>query len=137
MSPGPLPGFRPGPAAPAADIAALSQQIATLTAQLAALRAEVQGQCVHQALNGDLTFPANPQKIRAGVIGNSITLDAGGCRIDGVVLSLNAAAQVSISAANLRVDTPVANFAGMVQCTTITATTVVGASYTPGAGNVW
>jgi hypothetical protein len=28
-------------------------------------------------------------------------------------------------------------FSGIVQCDTIIATTVVGTTYTPGAGNVW
>jgi hypothetical protein len=35
------------------------------------------------------------------------------------------------------VDAAMATFSGVVQCQTLIATTVVGTSYTPGAGNVW
>ena len=37
----------------------------------------------------------------------------------------------------VQVDAPMAQFSGVVKCETLIATTVVGTSYTPGAGNIW
>jgi uncharacterized protein involved in type VI secretion and phage assembly len=72
----------------------------------------------------------------------SVTLEhAGGTRI-----TLNAAGQVQVqanatvevNAASVNVHAPVATFDGMINCTTLIASTgVVSPSYTPGAGNVW
>ena len=62
------------------------------------------------------------------------------------VITLNGAGQVEIranatvevTAAALNVHAPVANFDGMINCTTLIASTgVVSPSYTPGVGNVW
>jgi hypothetical protein len=35
------------------------------------------------------------------------------------------------------VDAAMAKFSGVVKCEVLIATSVVGTSYTPGAGNVW
>jgi hypothetical protein len=35
------------------------------------------------------------------------------------------------------VDSPMSKFSGVVECDTLIAQSVVSASYTPGAGNVW
>jgi hypothetical protein len=37
----------------------------------------------------------------------------------------------------MSVNAAMAQFSGVVQCSTLIATTVVGTNYTPGAGNVW
>lgn len=47
------------------------------------------------------------------------------------------AATVDVSAGSVNVDSAIATFSGTIQCQTIIATTVVGTTYTPGAGNVW
>jgi hypothetical protein len=44
---------------------------------------------------------------------------------------------VSVSAATVNVDAGMAKFSGVVQCDTLIANSVVGTSYTPGAGNIW
>jgi hypothetical protein len=43
----------------------------------------------------------------------------------------------TLTSSTLRGQTAMARFDGVVQCDTIIANSVVGASYTPGAGNVW
>lgn len=88
--------------------------------------------------------------------GQKVTLDDGATKVrvedssgnsldmspSGVVLT--AASQLKISAATIQVDCGSANvnsamwtYSGVIQCSTIIASSVVGASYTPGAGNVW
>ena len=43
-----------------------------------------------------------------------------------------------VTASVVNVHAPVANFDGVINCTTLIASTgVVSPSYTPGAGNVW
>lgn len=63
--------------------------------------------------------------------GTRMTLDPAG-RVE-----VQANATVDITAAALNVHAPVAVFDGLVQCQTVIASSVVSASYTPGAGNVW
>lgn len=47
------------------------------------------------------------------------------------------AATVNVSASMVRVDAGMSRFSGVVQADTVIANTVVGTSYTPGAGNIW
>ena len=47
------------------------------------------------------------------------------------------ASQVEVSAGMVKVDAGMSKFSGVVKCDTLIATTVVGSTYTPGAGNVW
>ncbi len=63
--------------------------------------------------------------------GSHITMDAGG-RVD-----IQANATVDITAAALNAHVPVAVFDGLIQCQTLITSSVVSASYTPGAGNIW
>jgi hypothetical protein len=44
---------------------------------------------------------------------------------------------VNVTAPQVSVSAAMSTFSGIVQCDTIIATTVVGTTYTPGAGNVW
>jgi uncharacterized protein involved in type VI secretion and phage assembly len=64
--------------------------------------------------------------------GCSITMDVAG----NVKVQANLACEITASIVN--VHAPVANFDGMVNCTSLIASaSVVSPSYTPGAGNVW
>lgn len=63
--------------------------------------------------------------------GSSIRIDLAG------TITITANATVDVSAAAVNVRAPIATFDGLVQCQTLIATTVVGGTYTPGAGNVW
>ena len=47
------------------------------------------------------------------------------------------AAQVDLTASVLTVNAGMSKFSGVVQCDTLIANSVVSASYTPGAGNVY
>ena len=62
--------------------------------------------------------------------GTSIGLNAGG--------GLNmAAATAAVSAGEVDVSAAMSNFSGVVKSNTLVTDSVVSASYTPGAGNVW
>jgi uncharacterized protein involved in type VI secretion and phage assembly len=70
--------------------------------------------------------------------GNSIKLEASGITINASAkVTLNAGATVDVSAGMVNVNAGMSKFSGVVQCDTIIATTVVGTTYTPGAGNIW
>ena len=83
--------------------------------------------------------------------GHKLEMDDGGQTVtlthsNGSVVRFTAAGQieiqanatVEITASALNVHTPVANFDGMVNCTTLSASVgVVSPMYTPGAGNIW
>ena len=69
--------------------------------------------------------------------GNSLKLEPGG-------ITVNSAAKVTINASVVEIDSGVlsvnaamARFAGVVQCDTLISNSVVSASYSPGAGNIW
>ena len=83
--------------------------------------------------------------------GHHLELDEGAMTVtlthsNGSVIRMNAAGQIEIqanatvevTAASLNVHTPVANFDGIINCTTMVASVgVVSPMYTPGLGNVW
>jgi uncharacterized protein involved in type VI secretion and phage assembly len=46
-------------------------------------------------------------------------------------------ASLTVTAPSVTVNAAMAQFTGAVQCETLIANTVVGTSYTPGAGNIW
>jgi len=69
--------------------------------------------------------------------GNSVKLDAAGVTVNAAAQVQVNAATVKVSAGMVTVDAGMSKFSGVVQCDTLIATTVVGATYTPGAGNIW
>ncbi|HEX2078387.1 MAG TPA: phage baseplate assembly protein V [Longimicrobium sp.] len=69
--------------------------------------------------------------------GNSIKLETSGITVTaGAKVTVNAG-QVAVSAGMVTVDAGMSRFSGVVQCDTLISNSVVSASYTPGAGNVW
>ena len=73
----------------------------------------------------------------ADVTGNTLEMSPSG-------VSITAVGKLSISASSLQIDAPTATvnsaiwtYSGVVKTDTIIASTVVGSSYTPGAGNIW
>jgi hypothetical protein len=52
-------------------------------------------------------------------------------------VTVTAPAQLSVSAGMVQVDAGMSRFSGVVQCDTLITNSVISASYTPGAGNVW
>ena len=64
--------------------------------------------------------------------GCTVTMNAAG----QVQITANATVEITASAVNVHV--PVATFDGIVNCTTLIASSgVVSPAYTPGAGNIW
>lgn len=70
--------------------------------------------------------------------GNSVKLETAGVTVTtSAKVTVNAGASVEINAASVTVNAAMATFSGVVQATTVIATSVVGTTYTPGAGNIW
>lgn len=69
--------------------------------------------------------------------GQTVTLTSSSIDINASgPVNINAS-QVSVSASMVQVDASMSRFSGVVQADTIIATSVVGTTYTPGAGNIW
>lgn len=69
--------------------------------------------------------------------GTSVTLDTQGVTVTTSATVTVQASRVAISAGQVSVDAGLSSFSGVVRCDTLIATSVVGTSYSPGAGNVW
>ena len=70
--------------------------------------------------------------------GNSFKMEASGITINASAkVTINAGATVDVSASMVNVTAGMSKFSGVGQCDTLIATTVVGTTYTPGAGNIW
>jgi hypothetical protein len=69
--------------------------------------------------------------------GNSVTLATSGLTINASAKVTLNASNVDVSAGMITVNAGMSKFSGVVQCDTISANSVVGASYTPGAGKIW
>jgi uncharacterized protein involved in type VI secretion and phage assembly len=69
--------------------------------------------------------------------GNTVKLDSGGITVTASAKVTVSAASAEISAATLTVKAGMSTFSGVVQADTVIANSVVSASYTPGAGNIW
>jgi len=52
-------------------------------------------------------------------------------------VEISAGSKLKFSAALSESNTAIAKYSGIVECDTIQANTVIGVSYTPGAGNIW
>jgi hypothetical protein len=69
--------------------------------------------------------------------GNTVKLGTGGITINAVAkITLNAS-QLEINSSMITVNAGMANFSGVVKCDTLVSNSVISASYTPGADNVW
>jgi uncharacterized protein involved in type VI secretion and phage assembly len=70
--------------------------------------------------------------------GNSIKLESAGITITSAAkVTINASAPVEINASMLTVNAGMSKFSGVVKADTVIASSVVGTTYTPGAGNTW
>jgi uncharacterized protein involved in type VI secretion and phage assembly len=69
--------------------------------------------------------------------GNSIKLETAGITITASAKVNINASQVAVSAGMVTVDAGMSKFSGVVQCDTLISNSVISASYTPGAGNIW
>ena len=69
--------------------------------------------------------------------GNAVLMAADGVTVTAAGRVAVDAAQVDLTASVLTVNAGMSKFSGVVQCDTLIANSVVSASYTPGAGNVY
>jgi uncharacterized protein involved in type VI secretion and phage assembly len=69
--------------------------------------------------------------------GNTVTLDSGGVTVQCSAKVSVTASTMEVTASQLTVNAGMSSFSGVVKCDTLIATSVVGTSYTPGAGNMW
>jgi uncharacterized protein involved in type VI secretion and phage assembly len=69
----------------------------------------------------------------------SVKIDGSGVTINAPTaqVQVTAAASMSVTAPQVTVNAAMSTFSGIVTCQVLQATTVVAATYTPGAGNVW
>jgi type 1 fimbria pilin len=69
--------------------------------------------------------------------GNSIKLDATGVTVTTPARVTVQASTVEVTASMVTVNAAMSRFSGVVQADTVITNSVVSASYTPGAGNIW
>ncbi|MBW8808171.1 MAG: hypothetical protein JF591_04930 [Lysobacter sp.] len=69
--------------------------------------------------------------------GNSVKLETAGITITAAVKVTVNASQVAVSAGMVTVDAAMSSFSGVVKADTVICNSIVSASYTPGAGNIW
>lgn len=69
--------------------------------------------------------------------GNSVKLEASGITITATAKVTINASQVQVSAPMVSVNAGMSTFSGVVKVDTLISNSVISASYTPGAGNIW
>lgn len=69
--------------------------------------------------------------------GNSVKMDSSGITITTSSKMTVNASTVEVTAGSVTVNAGMSKFSGVVQADTVIANSVVGSSYTPGAGNIW
>lgn len=69
--------------------------------------------------------------------GNSVKLESAGITITAAAKVTVNASTMEVSAGMVTVNAGMSKFSGVVQCDTLITNSVVSASYTPGAGNIW
>lgn len=69
--------------------------------------------------------------------GNSLKLETSGVTLTASAKVTVNASTVEVSAGMVTVNAGMSRFSGVVQCDTLISNSVVSASYTPGAGNIW
>jgi uncharacterized protein involved in type VI secretion and phage assembly len=69
--------------------------------------------------------------------GNSVKLESAGITVNASAKVTINASQVAVSASIVTVDAGMSKFSGVVKADTVICNSVISASYTPGAGNIW
>jgi len=69
--------------------------------------------------------------------GNSVKLESAGITVTAAAKVTVNASQVAVSAGMVTVDAGMSKFSGVLQADTVIANSVISASYSPGAGNIW
>ncbi|MCB1887187.1 MAG: hypothetical protein KDH20_06250 [Rhodocyclaceae bacterium] len=149
VSLGSLPPPKGGPSTETV-LKALHERIAALEGQLELLRQVIavdSGGNLTVAVPGHITLSAGgalhlhgtaSAEATAGSQSARLTLGStGAVELSGNVSCTVSATTIAISSSSYRVDAPLADFSSVLKCATLTATNVVAATYSPGAGNVW
>ena len=76
-------------------------------------------------------------KITCAAAGNSFTLDPSGTTLNAPAGVTITTGKATVTAGQVTVNSAFANFSGVIKCATLITNSVVSASYTPGAGNIW
>jgi uncharacterized protein involved in type VI secretion and phage assembly len=87
-------------------------------------------------VSGELT-DAGGGAIEFRIGGTTVTYDNQGVTVNTGTNVTVQATQVEISAAMVTVNAGMSRFNGVVQADTVISNSVISASYTPGAGNIW
>lgn len=69
--------------------------------------------------------------------GNSVKFESAGVTVNASAKVTINASTVDISSGMVTVNAGMSKFSGVVQCDTLISNSVISASYTPGAGNIW
>jgi uncharacterized protein involved in type VI secretion and phage assembly len=70
--------------------------------------------------------------------GNSLRMETSGITVTAASkVTVNAAAQLEVTAGMVTVNAGMSRFSGVVQADTVITNSVISSSYTPGAGNIW
>ena len=83
---------------------------------------------INESDGGEITIERGEQSVKLGPGGIDVR-SSGSVNVD--------ASSVTINSATVTVNASMSRFSGVVQADTLIATSVVGTSYTPGAGNIW
>ena len=86
-------------------------------------------------ISGELTDDGSKVEFKSS--GTTLTIGPQGVTINTSMNLTVQATQVSVSAAMVTVDAGLSKFSGVVQADTIITNSIISASYTPGAGNIW
>lgn len=85
-----------------------------------------------------LTLQDGPGKVEiVDSNGNSITLESAGISVVASAKVTVRASTVEVNASMVTVNAAMSKFSGVVQCDTLISNSVVSATYSPGAGNIW
>ncbi len=87
-------------------------------------------------VSGELTDDGGG-KVEFRLNGTSVTCDSQGVTVNTAAKVTIQASQVEVSAGMVTVNAGMSRFSGVVQADTVITNSVVSASYTPGAGNIW
>lgn len=83
---------------------------------------------ISEGSGGEITIERGEQSVKLGPSGIDVRT-SGSVNVD--------ASSVTVNSSTLTVNASMSRFSGVVQADTVIATSVVGSTYTPGAGNIW
>lgn len=83
---------------------------------------------IDEGSGGEISVVRGEQSVKLGPSGIDVRT-SGSVNVD--------ASTVTVNAATVTVNASMSRFSGVVQADTVIATSVVGTTYTPGAGNIW